>query len=49
MKDGRVITKDTDVAESFCEFFADIGPDLAGKVPSPDCGSFWDYLGQWLD
>ena len=42
---GRIITRDSEISESFCDFFTDIGPKLAGKVQTPTSGSFRDYLG----
>ena len=36
---------DSEVAESFCHFFSNIGPDLARKVRAPAGGSFQGYLG----
>ena len=42
---GRVITRDADVAESFCDYYAKVGPDLAGKVRPPASGSYFDNFG----
>ena len=38
---GRIITRDSEIAGSFCDFFTGIGPELAGKVRAPAS----DYLG----
>ena len=40
-----MVTRDSEIAESFCGFFTDIGPKLAGRVRPPTSGSFLDYLG----
>ena len=42
---GRMITRDSEIAGSFCDFFTGIGPELAGKIRAPASGSFLDYLG----
>ena len=42
---GRIVTKSSKIAESFCDFFTGIGPRLASGVRSPSSGSFVDYLG----
>ena len=42
---GATITGDSRIAESLCDFFTKVGPDLAGKVKTPATGSFRDYLG----
>ncbi len=31
--DGRTITDSKKVANEFCDFYTDIGPDLAGNIP----------------
>ena len=45
VNNGRSVVGDPEVAESFCHFFSNIGPDLAEKVRVPAGGSFGDYLG----
>jgi hypothetical protein len=42
---GRSITGNGEIAEGFCRFFTDIGPDLADKVRVPHGKSHMDYLG----
>ena len=44
-QDGRPISGESHIAESFCDFFTEIGPRLAGQVRTPSDGSFMDYLG----
>ena len=41
----RLITKDSEISESFYDFFTEIGPKLAREVQAPTSGSFRDYLG----
>ena len=46
--DGGIITGDSFaevIAESFCEYFTNIGPKLAREVGPPASGSFLDFLG----
>ena len=43
--DGVPITGDQAIADSFCDFFTNIGSGLASKVGTPTSGSFRDYLG----
>jgi len=45
VNNGRGVVGDSEVAESFCHFFSNIGPDLARKVRAPAGGSFQGYLG----
>ena len=45
VRNGASITDDQDIAESFCEFYSEIGSDLASKIEAPTSGSFKDYLG----
>ena len=42
---GKIVTDGAGIAESFCNFFTNIGPQLAAGVRAPPCGSFRDYLG----
>ena len=42
---GKIIARDSDTLESFCDFFTDIGPRLAQGVQTPASGSFRDFLG----
>ena len=43
--DNKTITEDLDIAEAFCEFYTEIGPQLASKVSTPPVGTFKDFLG----
>jgi hypothetical protein len=42
---GGSLTDDGEIAEGFCRFFTDIGPDLADKVRVPHGKTYMDYLG----
>ena len=44
-RNGVPITGDSDIAGAFCDFFSQIGPELASNVRKPAAGSFRDYLG----
>ena len=44
LEDGKPVDDDKSIAEGFNHFFANIGPELAKKIPTPDT-NFKDYLG----
>ena len=44
-RDGSSVTGGSQIAGAFCDFFTNVGPDLASKVRRPASGSFKDYLG----
>jgi hypothetical protein len=43
---GTSVTGDVEIAEAFCDFFTDIGPNLAEKVRVTPGKSHKDYLGE---
>ena len=43
-RNGPPVTGDSDIAGAFCDYFSQIGPELASKVRKPAAGSFRDYL-----
>ena len=45
MKDGKAITDGAAIADEFCKFYCQIGPNLAAKVPKVQA-KFEDYLGE---
>ena len=44
-RNGVPVTRDSDIAGAFCDFFSQIGSELASNVRKPATGSFRDYLG----
>ena len=44
-KNGESITGDSNIAESFCDYFSSIASDLASALRTPSSGHFTDYLG----
>ena len=44
-KDGVGITDGKSIAEGFCDFYCNVGPKLAAKIPKDRKHSFKDFLG----
>ena len=42
---GNILNNSKDIAESFNNYFSNIGPDLASQIPTPNC-NFDTYVKQ---
>ena len=42
---GKTITDPTDIADRFCKYFTNIGPNLASAIPSVNSATFRSFLG----
>ena len=45
VKDGKSITDKAEIANGFCDFYCQVGPKLAAKIPQERDKKFQDYLG----
>lgn len=43
--DGKTITDPMDIADRFCKYFTNIGPNLASAIPSENSATFRSFLG----
>ena len=43
--DGKTITDPLDIADRFCKYFTNIGPNLASAIPTVNSATFRSFLG----
>ena len=48
-KDGIGVTDGDMIAKGFCDFYCNVGPDLASKIRSNDSGDFRKYMGNKVE
>ena len=46
--DGKTITDPLDIADRFCKYFTNIGPNLASAIPTVNSATFRSFLGSRL-
>ena len=44
-KDGQAVTEGQAIADGFCDFYCQVGPKLAAKIPKEQQRVFRDYMG----
>ena len=44
-KDGQAVTEGQAIADGFCDFYCQVGPKLAAKIPKEHTKGFKDYMG----
>ena len=48
-KDGAAVTEGQKIAEGFCDFYSEVGPKLAAKIPKDNTRQFSHYMGAKVD